>query len=73
MEVVGMARTIADDLMEQGEARSLRRMLRRFLEQKFGQLPESVLQRIEVCKEIQTLETAILNVSRLEKLDDLRL
>jgi hypothetical protein len=70
-EVSTMVKTIADHLMEQGEVRAMRRFLRRSLEDKFGPLPEAVLQRIEACGEVQKLEEAARKTPRLEKLDDL--
>jgi hypothetical protein len=68
-----MAQTIAEHLMEQDGVREARRMLRRFLEQSFGELPEAILQRIEACNEVQKLEEATLKAPRLQKLEDLRL
>ncbi len=72
-EVNAMAQTMAEYLLEQGEARAMRRLLRRSLEDKFGALPDAVLQRIEACSEAKKLEEAALKAPRLEKLEDLAL
>ncbi len=70
-------RGYAEHLLEQGEARgqlrSLRRVLRNFLEQNLGQLPDSVLQRIEACNDLQRLERAVFKAPKLAKLEDLDL
>jgi hypothetical protein len=72
-----MAQTIAEHLMEQGEARGMvreaRRIVRLLLEVRFGPLPEAVLQRIEACNEVEKLEEAGLSSPQLQKLDDLQL
>jgi hypothetical protein len=76
-EVTAMAQTIAEDWMEQGEVRGglrwLRRVLRHWLEQNHGHLPESILQRIEACNDLQRLEQAVYKAPKLAKLEDLEL
>jgi hypothetical protein len=72
-EVTTMAQTIAEDLMEQGGARALRGALRELLELKYGTLPESVLQRVEACTDVQRLRRAVVKTATLEKLEDLEL
>jgi hypothetical protein len=72
-EVNAMAQTIAEHLMEQGEARGLRGALRELLEQKHGVLPESILQRINACNDLQRLLRAVVNAPKLAKLEDLEL
>ncbi len=72
-EVAAMTQTMAQSLLQQGELRLARRMLRQLLEQKFGQLPEAVLQRIEACDEPKKIEEAVLKVRDWQKPEDLTL
>jgi hypothetical protein len=77
VEVTVMVQTMADYLMEQGEARGelklARRLLRSVLEKHLGALPEGVLQRIESCDDVQRLGNAIISAPQLAKLEDLEL
>ena len=50
-----------------------RKLLRHFLEDRFGPLPESVTQRIDSTTDVDRLEVAALGASRLARLEDLRL
>jgi hypothetical protein len=76
-EVTTMSQTMADYLLEQGEARgelrSLRRMLRWILEQDSGPLSEAALQRIEACNDVQKLEEATRKAHQGQKWEDLHL
>ncbi len=77
VEVSGMAQTIAEHLIEQGQVTgqlmSARRVLRTVLEKHFGSLPQGVLQRIESCEDVQRVEDAIYSAPQIAKLDDLPL
>jgi hypothetical protein len=55
-----------------GQLRAYRKMLERFLQERFGPLPQEVLQRI-VAAESDALEAALANVLRLQSLDELQL
>ncbi len=72
-----MAQTMAEYLLEQGEARgelkAARRLLRGLLEQKFGPLPEPVLQRIHASQDVEQLLTAALAIRTMDSLDKLTL
>ena len=72
-----MTQTIAEALRAEGEAkgalRASRKLLRGLLEERFGALPEAVSQRIEATTDLDRLEAAVLQVSRLQSLDDLQL
>ena len=56
-----------------GALQASRKLLRRLLEDRFGALPEAVSQRIEATTDLDRLEAAVLQVSRLQSLDDLQL
>jgi hypothetical protein len=72
-EVSTMARTIADDLIEQGELKTARRFLRDLLEEKFGPLPEAILQQIQASQDVEKLRTAVLAIRKMESLDQFSL
>jgi hypothetical protein len=70
-EVQNMTKTIAESLMEEGELRGIKRLLRRLLENKFGNLPPEVVQQIDVASDADRLEEAALQAHRLARLEDL--
>jgi hypothetical protein len=84
-EVRIMGQTIADALIAEGEARgqargqaegelrATRRHLRQLLAGKFGPLPESLIQRIESVASLEGLEQALVQVQRLQSVEELQL
>lgn len=80
-EVRRMAQTIAEALIAEGRAegraegelRTNRDNLRRLLLRKFQQLPDTVLQRIEACADVEQLKTAIERVLDMNYLDEFSL
>lgn len=84
-----MVEVIADSLIAEGMARGIERgrvegraegeilaskaALRALLEERFGTLPEVLIDRIEAATDLPRLQMAIRQVLRLEKLDDLQL
>jgi hypothetical protein len=68
-------KTTADVMEERGEAkgelRARRDDLRALLEERFGPLPETVVQRIDAATDADRLRLAIRKVLRIESLDDL--
>jgi hypothetical protein len=59
--------------MAEGKLQLSRTVLREFLEDRFGALPEALAQRIEAATDFERLRAAVLQVSRLGQLDDLQL
>jgi hypothetical protein len=63
--------------MAQGEARgalrNCRKLLRLQLQDRFGKLPDPLVQRIEASEDLERLQAAVLQVPRLERLEDLKL
>jgi hypothetical protein len=76
-EGTNMVKTIADSLIEEGEARgalrTARAILRALLENRFGSLPEAIVQQIDAATDPARLQAAILLVSQVEKVEDLPL
>jgi hypothetical protein len=76
-EVSAMAETMAEHLMQQGATQARledrRSAIRAFLQDKFGELPEPVLQRIASCADLERLWAALRQAPYLEKLEDLKL
>jgi hypothetical protein len=84
-EVGLMGQTIAEAIWEEGrlkgrseghsegELSASRRVLRQLLTERFGTLPETVLQRIEVARDLNRLMAAALQVSHLASPKDLQL
>jgi hypothetical protein len=56
-----------------GELRAERRVLRAMLEDRFGALPEALVQRIEATEDLQQLEACCRQVVRIQSLDELQL
>ena len=75
----------ADEMMERGIERGMergrvtgametsRRYLRGLLEQRFGALPEALVQRIEGTEDLPRLEACIFSVQKLKSLDEIPL
>jgi hypothetical protein len=72
-EVRIMGQTIADALIEEGRLLSLKELLRRLLEKRFGSVPESILQQIDQVTDPERLQSAALEVGELQTPDELRL
>jgi hypothetical protein len=72
-EVEQMEKKIGATLADLVRLRTRRDVLRELLEERFGTLPEGILQRIESCEEVSRLQAAARQVLRLEKLDDFQL
>ncbi len=58
---------------QEGELTALRKTLRRLLTDRFGSVPEAVLQRIESSTDVDRLMTAAIQVLHVAKSDDLQL
>jgi hypothetical protein len=56
-----------------GELATLREMLRTFLSDQFGTLPDSLIQQIESCTDVARLKAAVHKAPRLQSLDQLQL
>ena len=65
--------TLADRVREETTLQIRREDLQALLEDRFGSLPGEWLQRIATCNDAAQLQTAIRQVGRVEKLDDLQL
>lgn len=69
--------TIADRAMAKGQAKGqlsmCRTMLRDLLEDRFGMVPEDLLQRIESCSDLERLQRAARQVYRVQSLEELSL
>jgi hypothetical protein len=79
-EVGLMGQTIADSIWEEGratgraEARdTLQRVVRQLLADRFGTVPEAVLQRINTASDVERLAAAVLQVSHIATPEDLQL
>lgn len=72
-EVQTMTRTIAEALMDEGGVRALQRVLLAALEKEFGQLPEDLIRQINGLDDLSRLQGAVLQMRRLQKLEDLQL
>jgi predicted transposase YdaD len=76
-EVQAMSKTIAEAWLEEGRVEGrlegARELLRTQLEERFGTLPEALLQQLAAVTDIARLQQAARQVLRLEKLEDLRL
>jgi hypothetical protein len=62
---------ILKEWKREGSVETAQRFLRRLLQQRFGELPVSLLERIEATSELDRLERAFDQVQQLTKLDDL--
>jgi Putative transposase, YhgA-like len=77
-EVRHMSQTIAEAWIEEGRARgraegelnAYRDALRRVLTVKFGPLPETVLQRIGACADVERLKAALERIAQMQSLDE---
>src|SRR5208282_2632366 len=78
-EVQAVAQTIAEALRAEGKAegkvegqlRHARDILRDLLEEKFGSLPQTLLQRIDTSNDLGRLNQAIRYVFRMNSVDEL--
>jgi hypothetical protein len=72
-----MGQTIAESIREEGRAEgqlvALRRVLRQLLADRFGAVPEGLLQRIDTGSDVDRLAAAVLQVSRIAAPEDLQL
>jgi hypothetical protein len=72
-----MTKSMAEYLMEQGAARARleerRWALLTLLQDRFGDLPKSVRDRIESSTDLERLRAAVRQAPYLEKLEDLKL
>lgn len=69
-EIEMIKRTAADMYREEGELKALKKMLRRQLNLKFGNVPNSVLSRIRSEKDADALEYWLSNFAKAERLED---
>jgi hypothetical protein len=76
-EVSGMVQSMAEHLLEQGEARGqvkeARAVLLELLQDRFGTLPEALVQAITASTDYERLRAARRQVSQLAKPEDLKL
>jgi hypothetical protein len=84
-EVKDVGQTIAEALIQEGEARgeaigrakgelqATRRLLQHLLSSQFGPLPESLVQQIEATADLERLEAAVIQTPRLKSLQELQL
>ena len=72
-----MFKTILEEERDQGrsegELLAARKHLRMLLEEKFGNLPDPVVQQINTSTDLGRLEAALRQVHRLGRLEDLQL
>jgi hypothetical protein len=70
-----MAQTIGitweQEVFARGELRATRADLRAFLEERFGQLPEVLVQRIENTDDLERLKSGIRQGAKINALDQL--
>jgi hypothetical protein len=72
-EVQGMMRTIEEAAMDRGEIRGAKATIRRQLQFRFGQLPESLLQQIDAVNDLERLNAALDKVVQVKSLDEFKL
>jgi hypothetical protein len=79
-EVKTMSLTMAQEVMAKGEARgeargvrAVRDILRGLIEDRFGELPAALAQRIETIEDLERLKACCLQVYRIQTLDELHL
>jgi hypothetical protein len=80
-EVILMGQTIAEEIWEEGRLKgrtegaleASRSMLRRLLTKRFGTLPESVVQRIDNCTDLEQLSVAAEQILSLDEPESLQL
>lgn len=76
-EVRHMTQTIADSWREEGRAegalQTSRALLRGLLEERFGTLPEALIQQIEALTDVGRLQTAARRLVHVQKLEDFSL
>jgi hypothetical protein len=72
-EVPSMGRTIAEALMDEARIMLARELLRSSLEERFGPLPQALVERIDTSTDLERLKRGVRHVSQLASLDDLDL
>ncbi len=76
-EAIDMAKTYAQELIEEGEARgrvrSLRRSLLMLMGKKFGSVPEPIVQRVNSLEDTEALDVLMTRVLDAATLDDMGL
>jgi hypothetical protein len=72
-EVTNMGKTIADELIEEGQLLRAHRILQALLRDRFGNLPDEVARRIEAVTDLDKLQSACIQVRHLSRLEDLQL
>jgi hypothetical protein len=68
-----MGRTIAEAWMDEGKISLARELLRSSLEERFGPLPQALVERIEATTDLERLKRGVRRVSQFASLDDLDL
>jgi hypothetical protein len=68
-----MSETIAEWLMAEGQLLGYRHNLRAVLEERFGTLPEVLVQRIEASADLDRMQAALLQAVHMDRLDELQL
>jgi hypothetical protein len=66
-----MWKTIAEAQMEEGQLKQARQMLRELMEDRFGPLPETLLQQIEAQSDLARLSAAARQVYRVKSRDEI--
>ena len=66
-----MWKTIAEAQMEEGQLKQARQMLREHMEDRFGPLPETLLQQIEAQSDLARLSAAARQVYRVKSRDEI--
>ena len=67
-----MAQTMAQHLREEGAAETAQRIFLKFLQSRFNSVPETVIQRITLIRDVSRLEALIdmaLNAESYEEID----
>jgi hypothetical protein len=72
-EVAAMGLTVAEQMRAEAELRTCRRILRRQLAERFGELPEEMERTIEGIEDLDRLESALGQVVRVKSLGELEL
>ncbi len=72
-EVENMVKTVMEDLLEQGELRGHRKILRQLLAERFGALPPAVQQQIDQATDLDKMSSAIRQAFLIKSLDELKL
>ena len=68
-----LGKTVPEIAMEEGQLLARRETLRTLLEDRFGQLPEALIQRIEATTDFDRLRNAIRQVYRVQGIEEIQL